>query len=207
MFPRNIGWNAGKAQQPIKGTLQIIYTIGSWNLILGNSGNQIKQASDSVLWKSEEAEIIIPPALCFCLRYTSREKSWLIPQVWQGGQSSLWQRKLSGRGTDTGLLNVSLEADRRRESRHFRITCHVCGKIAVILNISILCMIWASTWRNGKESAFQCKRHRFDPWSGRSCGVGNGNLLQYSCLENSMNRGAWWATVHGIAKSLTWLSD
>lgn len=73
MFPRNIGWNAGKAQQPIKGTLQIIYTIGSWNLILGNSGNQIKQASDSVLWKSEEAEIIIPPALRFCLRYTSRE--------------------------------------------------------------------------------------------------------------------------------------
>ena len=32
--------------------------------------------------------------------------------------------------------------------------------------------------------------------SGRSPGVGNGNLPQYSCLENSMNRGAWWATVH-----------
>ena len=43
--------------------------------------------------------------------------------------------------------------------------------------------------------------------SGRSPGVGNSNLLQYSCLENSMNRGAWWATIHGIAKSWTWLSD
>ena len=35
------------------------------------------------------------------------------------------------------------------------------------------------------------------PGSGRSPGVGNGNLLQYSCLENSMDREAWWATVHG----------
>ena len=33
--------------------------------------------------------------------------------------------------------------------------------------------------------------------------VGNGNPLQYSCLENSMDRGAWWASVHGIAKSQT----
>ena len=39
------------------------------------------------------------------------------------------------------------------------------------------------------------------PGSGRSPGVQNGNLLQYSCLENSMDRGAWWATVHGVTKS------
>ena len=37
---------------------------------------------------------------------------------------------------------------------------------------------------------------------GRSPGEGNGYPLQYSCLENSMDRGAWWATVHGVAKSL-----
>ena len=41
------------------------------------------------------------------------------------------------------------------------------------------------------------------PWSGRYPGVGNGNPLQYSCLENSMDRGDWQATVHGIAKSQT----
>ena len=35
----------------------------------------------------------------------------------------------------------------------------------------------------------------------------NGNPLQYSCLENPMDRGAWWATVHGVAKSWTQLSD
>ena len=45
------------------------------------------------------------------------------------------------------------------------------------------------------------------PGSGGSLGGGNGNLLHYSCLENSIDRGAWWATVHGVAKSQTWLSN
>ena len=40
-----------------------------------------------------------------------------------------------------------------------------------------------------------------------SPGEGNGNPLQYSCLENSTGRGAWWATAHGVAKSQTRLSD
>ena len=38
------------------------------------------------------------------------------------------------------------------------------------------------------------------PESGRSPGGGNGNLFQYSCLENPMNRGAWWATGHGTQR-------
>ena len=41
---------------------------------------------------------------------------------------------------------------------------------------------------------------------GRYPGEGNGNPLQYSCLENSMDGGAWWATIHGVAKSWTQLS-
>ena len=40
-----------------------------------------------------------------------------------------------------------------------------------------------------------------------SPGEGNGNTLQYSCLENPMDGGAWWATIHGVAKSGTQLSD
>ena len=43
----------------------------------------------------------------------------------------------------------------------------------------------------------------FDPWSGRSSGEGNVNPVQYSCLGNPMDRGAWWATVHGVTKSQT----
>ena len=40
------------------------------------------------------------------------------------------------------------------------------------------------------------------PGSGKSPGEGNGNSLQYSCLENPMDRGAWWATVNGVTKEL-----
>ena len=45
------------------------------------------------------------------------------------------------------------------------------------------------------------------PGSGRSPGEGNGNPLQYSCLENPMDGEAWWAAVHGVTKSRTRLSD
>ena len=45
------------------------------------------------------------------------------------------------------------------------------------------------------------------PGSGRSPGEGNGKPLQYSCLENPMDGGAWWATVHGVAKGRTQLSN
>ena len=45
------------------------------------------------------------------------------------------------------------------------------------------------------------------PGLGRSPGEGHGNSLQYSCLENSMDRGAWWATVHRVTKSQTWLKQ
>ena len=64
-------------------------------------------------------------------------------------------------------------------------------------------------WHSGRVrlSVQETQRCRFDPWVGRSPGVGNGKLLQYSCLENSMDRGAWRAIVHGAAKSWTQLSD
>ena len=45
------------------------------------------------------------------------------------------------------------------------------------------------------------------PGSGSPPGEGNDNLLQYSCLENPMGRGAWQVTVHGVAKNQTWLSN
>ena len=45
------------------------------------------------------------------------------------------------------------------------------------------------------------------PGLGRSPGIQNGNPLQYSCRENSVDRGAWWATIYGATKSWTQLSD
>ena len=59
----------------------------------------------------------------------------------------------------------------------------------------------------GKESTCNVGDLGLIPGLGRSPGEGNGNPLQYSCLESPMDRGAWWPIVHGITKSWTQLSD
>ena len=58
---------------------------------------------------------------------------------------------------------------------------------------------------SGKESGCQCKNmgHGSIPGSGKSPGGDPGNPLQYSCQENPMDRGVWWAAVHKVAQSLT----
>ena len=61
-------------------------------------------------------------------------------------------------------------------------------------------------WLSSKESACNAKaagNSCLIPAWGRSPGEGHDNLLQYSCLENPMDRGTWWATVHGVAESET----
>ena len=59
----------------------------------------------------------------------------------------------------------------------------------------------------GKESACSAGDPGLIPGLGRSPGEGNGNPLQYPYLENLMDGGAWWAAVHGVAKSWALLSD
>ena len=58
-------------------------------------------------------------------------------------------------------------------------------------------------WLSGKESACNAGDPGLIPGWGRSPGEENGYPFQYSCLENAMDRGAWWAIVHGVAKSGT----
>ena len=60
---------------------------------------------------------------------------------------------------------------------------------------------------DGKEYACNVGDPGLIPKSGRSPGEGNSSPFQYSCLKNSMDRGTWWATAHGVAKSWTPLSD
>ena len=65
---------------------------------------------------------------------------------------------------------------------------------------------------SGKEAAYQCRRHErlgLDPWVGKILCGRAWQPLQYSCLENPMDRGAWWAAVHRVTQSWTrlkWLS-
>ena len=65
----------------------------------------------------------------------------------------------------------------------------------------------AQTASDGKEFACNAGDPGLIPGSERSPGKGNANPLQYSCLQNSVDRGAWRATVHGVAKSQTQLSN
>jgi len=58
-------------------------------------------------------------------------------------------------------------------------------------------------WISSKESTCNAGDVILIPGSGRSPGEVNGNPLQYSCLGNSMERGVWWAIVHGVAKEST----
>jgi len=60
---------------------------------------------------------------------------------------------------------------------------------------------------DGKEAACNAGDLGLIPGSGKSPREGNGNPLQYSCLGNPMDRGAWWAAVHGVTKSQTPLSN
>ena len=67
-------------------------------------------------------------------------------------------------------------------------------------------LIFANGGSDGKVSTCSAGDPGSIPGLGRSPGEGNGNPLQYSCLENSMDWGAWWATVCGVAKNRTRLS-
>ena len=74
-------------------------------------------------------------------------------------------------------------------------------KIGNIQTITIICGL------EDNESACNAEDSGSIPGSERSLEKGTGNPLQYCCLENSMERGAQWATVHGVTKSWTCLSD
>ena len=77
------------------------------------------------------------------------------------------------------------------------------------LQSSVLCMGFSggSAGKNLPNKAGEARDAGLSPGSGRSLGVGNGNPLQYSCLGNPRDRGAWQAIVHGVKKSLKPLSD
>ena len=85
----------------------------------------------------------------------------------------------------------------------------LCGFTAFILHLQepSLYYIMSPAGSGNKESACNVEDPGLIPGSGRSPEEGNGNSFQYSCLENSMDRGAWQAIDHGFAKNQTQLSN
>ena len=80
----------------------------------------------------------------------------------------------------------------------------IISALTILITIALMGFPGGS---DGKESACNAGDLGSTPGLGRSSGEGNGNPLEYSCLKNPMDRGAWRPTAHGVAKSQTRLSD
>ena len=82
------------------------------------------------------------------------------------------------------------------------------GVYMLVISMQFTSSTWGSPGgSDGEESTCDARDRDLIPGSGRSLGGGNGYPLQCSCLEESKGRGAWWAPVCGVAKSLTWLRN
>ena len=117
------------------------------------------------------------------------------------------------------LLNQSVKKFRQKPLLYVVLNHIESYMVCVCMCICVM-VICAGPWiilgfpggTSGKKPACQCRRYkrgRFEAWVGNIPREGNGNPLQYSCLENPMDGGAWWATVHGVTQSWTrlkWLS-
>ena len=146
-----------------------------------------------------------------------------------GNRTNLWYFKDISERPNNSFYLWSTWTTRARKKK-----CVQCYSLTHDYQSQFFCMIWIR-WKNphapnimllptwsciwvnidsdfpgrsdGKESVCNAGDPGSIPGSGRFPGEGNGNPLQYSCLENSMGREAWWATVHGVPKIWTQLSD
>ena len=75
------------------------------------------------------------------------------------------------------------------------VSAHWASQVALVVKNLLVRQVFLQV-----ESAGDIREVGFIPGSGRSPGGGHGHPLQYSCLENPMDRGAWWGTVHGVTK-------
>ena len=113
---------------------------------------------------------------------------------------SPWDRKESDMPKESDRTSGIL-----KQSHHFEL--HSLPFLIFILNYYLRACFAFPGGSDGKVSAYNAGGLGSIPGPGRSPEEGNGNPLQYSCLENPMDGGAWLATVHGVSKSRTRLSD
>ena len=146
------------------------------------------------------------PLQYVCLENSVDRGAWqaIVHRVAKG-QTGL--KKLRMHTYTCEAINTTKIMDRANTSQCFLLPlyCHHCHYYYSCMWRGHLTHAVPSGGSDGKESG--CNARDLIPGSGRSPGEGHGNPLQYSCLENSMNRGAWWATVHGVAKNWTWLTN
>ena len=132
-----------------------------------------------------------------CMIYSSLSPHTYIhiyePPRWSSDKEPTWQHRRHKRCQFNPRVEKILW---RRKRQLTQLT-------PVYININININICFPGDSDGKESAGNAGDPGLIPGLGRSPGEGYGNPLQYSCLENPMDRGAWWDTVHGVAESDT----
>ena len=142
--------------------------------------------------------------LSFSVTFSCLNPWYLLPP---GKQSQCLKTKKKHKHTN--------EYEKRAWKRIIKLPLAVIFSFVVVI-FSIACWLYFQVWNlsvwidrgvpggsDSKESACNAGDPSSIPGLGRSPGEGHLNSLQYSCLQNSMNRGNWWATVHGVAKSDT----
>ena len=118
--------------------------------------------------------------------------------MWDSGTSLAVQWLGPSTSTDMGLGSIPSQGTTiPQAAQPDQINKQINKQKKFFFKCGILCFPGGS---NSKESACNAGDPGSIPGSGRCPGEGNGNSLQYSCLENSMDRVAWWATVHGMTE-------
>ena len=116
-----------------------------------------------------------------------------------------------GRDNKREIVILGIKVIRFSLLQTLPLTCSLHPRFARDCSWSVLCVHWASQLalvvKNPPANAGDLRDMGWILGLGRSPGEGNSNPLQYSCLENPMDRGAWWDTVHGVTKSWTRLKQ
>ena len=139
----------------------------------------------------------------WCERAKSLEKTLMLGKI-EGRRRRGWQRIRWLNGI-TDLINMSLRKLWEMVKDRSLACCSLWGH-----KESDMTEPWTTggtVVKNLPANAGDSRNMCLILGSGRSLGIGNGNSLQYSCRENSMDRGAWWAIAHEVTKSWTWLTD
>ena len=118
---------------------------------------------------------------------------WGIYSLQTGGVNQEWRQVWTAKLTENFLAGKTILHNSKRSSHSVMSNSLWCHGHTVVKNLP-------ANWGDARDMGSI-------PESARSPQVGNGNPLQYSCLDNSMDRRDWWATVHGITKSQTRLRD
>ena len=119
-------------------------------------------------------------------------------------QVFIFLRKTRQASTRLDLSPLSLIFLSDKGNQHLGVTPWLCLHPPYLQGSSTLWQVFIPWWLRWY---LQCGRPGLDPWVGEIPGARHGSLPQCSCLENPMDRGAWWATVHGVPKSWTRQSD